>query len=950
MRPGSVLAFALVFAGGSGAALAADPPPRLGSITESDGGLLPGWLSGSKGSLLQVAPGEPATPDVAEAIRHYEALLAYARDPATRAEALRRAAYLRVRVGDGADGIDRDSLEAALALYDRLFAAYPDVAGNDRALYQQARALHLLGRTDDAAESLATLVARYPQSERHADAAFRAGELFYATDQPGRAASAYDAMLADDTASPDLRRLASYKLGWARLRNGEPDAAVAAFVPVIDEALAGDDDDRFHGAVLDDLPPEQRDIAGDALRGISLAFLRAGSVAQVDPSAAVAGRIDARAALYHSALAALMLERERYTDAATTFAAFAGSRSAHPLAAAFQDRAVRAYEAGGFVEPAMAARAELARRFHPDGPYWEGREADAAFGERFRTHVATLARHHHAMAQELADTDGAGAERFLIAADWYRELIALLPADGERVAEARLHRADALLDGGDLPGAVAQYRALAFEHAPNPHAAEAALAAVQTQQRIAGETPEDARAAALDDAIALALQLAEAQPEHPEREHVLLRAAENAYALADWERARTIAGRVRDAEGAATPLRTDAAHLVADARFEAAQWAEAETAYLAVRGMLPAGDERHERVTERAAVAVYRQAEAARDRGEPVAAAGLFARVGDIAPDTPLRADADYDAAASYAAAERWGEAVVAFEAFRARHAGHELAPDADKWLVTAFEALGRPGSAAVVYERIAGRAAPGSAERREAQWAAASGYDEAGDTVAAERAYTQYAGQWQRPLDRAQKARERVAHYAEAVRGDRDAALRWQREIIAAHGAAGRGASDYSALLAARAHLALGRHAARRAAGMPLRHPIGEHLAARKRRVDEAIGALERAAASGFDEVVTAASYATAEIYRDLAADLLASAPPPDLDGAALMEYELLLEDRAYPLEEQAIALHETNLGRLGDGFWDRWIRRSATALTELVPARYGKHERREDQYASLQ
>ncbi|MGB0212718.1 tetratricopeptide repeat protein [Algiphilus sp.] len=463
MRPGSVLAFALVFAGGSGAALAADPPPRLGSITESDGGLLPGWLSGSKGSLLQVAPGEPATPDVAEAIRHYEALLAYARDPATRAEALRRAAYLRVRVGDGADGIDRDSLEAALALYDRLFAAYPDVAGNDRALYQQARALHLLGRTDDAAESLATLVARYPQSERHADAAFRAGELFYATDQPGRAASAYDAMLADGTASPDLRRLASYKLGWARLRNGEPDAAVAAFVPVIDEALAGDDDDRFHEAVLDDLPSEQRDIAGDALRGISLAFLRAGSVAQVDPSAAVAGRIDARAALYHSALAALMLERERYTDAATTFAAFAGSRSAHPLAAAFQDRAVRAYEAGGFVEPAMAARAELARRFHPDGPYWEGREADAAFGERFRTHVATLARHHHAMAQELADTDGAGAEHFLIAADWYRELIALLPADGERVAEARLHRADALLEGGDLPGAVAQYRALAFE-------------------------------------------------------------------------------------------------------------------------------------------------------------------------------------------------------------------------------------------------------------------------------------------------------------------------------------------------------------------------------------------------------------------------------------------------------------------------------------------------------
>ena len=57
--------------------------------------------------------------------------------------------------------------------------------------------------------------------------------------------------------------------------------------------------------------------------------------------------------------------------------------------------------------------------------------------------------------------------------------------------------------------------------------------------------------------------------------------------------------------------------------------------------------------------------------------------------------------------------------------------------------------------------------------------------------------------------------------------------------------------------------------------------------------------------------------------------------------QYDLLLEEQAYPFEEQAISLHETNVQRVESGLYDAWIGRSQASLATLVPARYAKLER---------
>jgi hypothetical protein len=59
-----------------------------------------------------------------------------------------------------------------------------------------------------------------------------------------------------------------------------------------------------------------------------------------------------------------------------------------------------------------------------------------------------------------------------------------------------------------------------------------------------------------------------------------------------------------------------------------------------------------------------------------------------------------------------------------------------------------------------------------------------------------------------------------------------------------------------------------------------------------------------------------------------------------------VLLEEQAFPFEEQAIAAHEANLARMKQGIWNDWIRKSVHALGELSPAKYGKNEKGDTSY----
>ena len=69
-----------------------------------------------------------------------------------------------------------------------------------------------------------------------------------------------------------------------------------------------------------------------------------------------------------------------------------------------------------------------------------------------------------------------------------------------------------------------------------------------------------------------------------------------------------------------------------------------------------------------------------------------------------------------------------------------------------------------------------------------------------------------------------------------------------------------------------------------------------------------------------------------------------PELDELALEEYEILLEELAYPFEEKALEIHLSNAQRSWQNVYDQWIEKSFSILAEIAPALYNKQERTHD------
>jgi len=95
--------------------------------------------------------------------------------------------------------------------------------------------------------------------------------------------------------------------------------------------------------------------------------------------------------------------------------------------------------------------------------------------------------------------------------------------------------------------------------------------------------------------------------------------------------------------------------------------------------------------------------------------------------------------------------------------------------------------------------------------------------------------------------------------------------------------------------------------------------------------------------EVTTASVFWLGEIYGKFGKELLKSERPKGLSQEELEQYDLLLEEQAYPFEEKSINIHESNVVRVQGGIYDEWVKKSFSALTALRPVRYAKAERSE-------
>ena len=83
--------------------------------------------------------------------------------------------------------------------------------------------------------------------------------------------------------------------------------------------------------------------------------------------------------------------------------------------------------------------------------------------------------------------------------------------------------------------------------------------------------------------------------------------------------------------------------------------------------------------------------------------------------------------------------------------------------------------------------------------------------------------------------------------------------------------------------------------------------------------------------EVTAAATFYLAEIYAHFSKALTESERPDGLNDLEMQEYELAIEEQAYPFEEKAIQIHEKNLELISIGIYNAWIDKSSCKIGQI-------------------
>lgn len=872
--------------------------------------------------------------DPQRAIDAYREFLKAAPADRHSSEAMRRLGDLEMdraeaALADGrAGGATAADYRAAIAQYQQYLKAHPQAAGNDRVLYQLARAYELAGELQPALATLGQLVQRHPATRYADEAQFRRGELLFAMGDYAGAEQAFATVLGRAQPTPYHER-SLYMRGWTQFKQSRPDEALHSFFAVLDLKLAGTDADA-ELATLPGLTRADRELVEDTLRVVSLSLQNLQGAESI--AAFTGGARGAYEARVYEALGELYVRQERIKDAADTFADFARRNPQHTRAPVLQARVIDIYQRNGFAGLALDAKREYVERY---GAGSELKRSNAAVWQRaqplVRNHLAELAQHHHAAAQS-----GKSAEDTRQAVRWYRQYLAASAADAA-AAEKNFLLAELLFEVGRFDEAAVEYEKVAYGYESHPRSADAGYAALLAYGAPHARGGPAQRRPLPPAGIDSAVRFADSFSADARVGPVLTSAAEALYGLGRTERAAAVAQRVLLLQPPADAAdRRTASLVLAHAAFDEGAYARAESGYRAVLELTGADDKARNELAERIGASIYKQAEQARAENRLADAVSHFERAAAAAPGSAVGAAAQVDAAAALVAMKEWDRAAALLVDFRSGQPNHPLARDAAEKLAAIYLEQGRWAQAGAELERIA--AGQGDPElAREALWQAAELYEKAGATAAATRTFERYLKEHPLPLATAIEGRYRLAALAGAA-GDRKRRLALMKEVQRADQSGGGNAR--TRYLAAMATLALAEPVREEFRKVVLVEPLKRQLKLKKARMDEALQAYARAADFGVAEATTAATFESAELYAEFGRALLESQRPKGLKKAELEQYDVLLEEQAFPFEEKAIELHEANARRTAAGHYDRWVKSSYVALARLRPVQFGKSE----------
>ncbi|WP_375192874.1 outer membrane protein assembly factor BamD [Marinobacter sp.] len=895
---------------------------ELGGEGETLGDMRPVFLPFESRPLPAISPSEVA--------RRYQRLFQSSDEPEVRIDALNRLGNIRDRSGEDvgfSPAEEEQAYREAIASYEAILERGAYAGRLDELLYQMAKAHALTGQAEASIQRLKQLVGLYPDSPLVPEARFRLAEHAFAAGDYARAETAYRQLLESGKAG-ELGTKARYMLGWSQFKQGSAawDRAAGTFVTVLDEFLPD-------SASLSTVAEANIDTIDDTFRVLALMASR-----KQGPESLVtwleAAEHPAWEHLLFDRLADYYAVRGETLASVETHEAFFDWAPAHRSEPAFRLQLVEVWRAAGDPDRARRARAEFVAQYRP-------LEAYSALGgehqSRWQEFSRELADHAYARGSRFLkeEQDERARDEFRMAAGFYEGLAERVNHAGEVLRLA----GDARLQAGQYPLALADFRQAAYEQTGFAEAADAGWAGiVLLRDGVDGRKTDTAFAPGLSELTGEADRFLSRFPDDRRGIGLMADLAARWLSVGDQTLALDYSARVIGSSGASSDERFAAWQVTARIRQQNREYGLAERAWNQAlklaesEGVSARVSGQTEDLRQQLATVVYRQGEQAAAAGRVEEAVRHFQRVEPILPGSEIAVKARFDAANTLLKAEAWGPAVANLEEFRRAFPNHGLADGISEKLVLAWTESGD-------YTRAASELLQASANQAD-PWPyrlrAAELLDRAGNLVERNQLYRDYLAAHPTPGDGQQHQQLQTLRY-QLMESTEDAD-HWREALVAAE-LDSPWHSDASLEWAARASLVLGARAAAAFTRIGLDHPLEQSLAHKQAALETARQRFLDAEALGGEQVLSESLFRRAELYRGLANDLMASSVPAELNEMEAMQYQMLLEEEAYPFEEKAIGLHRENHQRITSSGYDPWIGRSLSILAELHPGRYERN-----------
>lgn len=804
---------------------------------------------------------------------------------------------------------------------------FPNAKGNDHIMYQLAKAHDQLGQADKAVSILSEMVNKYPVTQYFIEAKFRIAEFSFINGNYFKAEDAYtDVLRSLDNDS--LYERALFKRGWSRYKQ-------ELYAEALDDYYDATANHNFSDYEI--LSSKDKEVFNEYFRAIGLAYTYMGGAPAIAEYLSTRDENDQFVYETYKSVSDLFLKQERYSDSVATYQAYVAAYPAGEGVIEAGLAILDIWKSAGLFNRFTHSFEDFYTKYHAQSHFWRDSAKNISAVDTkkavasIRNNLVLLAGYYHNQYNKKQSS-----KKFDQAQQWYQRYLVDYTSYAKQDQIYPLY-ADLLNKAGRYSQALGYYELAAYD-GDIILDKESAYASIFLTDKLFSKEPE--KKWLLDKHINYAFLYGRLYASEVKAAKVIEHAVQMSFTNNRLKKTIELANILPDS--ASESIAREVGLLKAQAYFNLGQYEDAEVMYQDLLVSRSFSKKERSGLSDKLALSIYRQAEGARETGDVQGAARYFLSVYREVPRSELAATSVYDAIALFMANAMWDEAIDYLNVFKREYPKHPFQTQVSKKLSVAYLKSGRSLEAAREFEKLSDFVAKDT-EKMAALWQAAKLYNAKGDSTSALRAYKQYAHTYKRPYAENMEAMSSIATIYQKM-GDREKRYFWLRKMVKSDQKAPKSTkTERTRYIAADASYAMALLRFDDFQRIKLANPLEKSLKAKKSAMQDSVKLFGQSAEYGHEEFVTNATYYIGEIYRDFSVALLESERPKGLSDDELEQYDILLEDQAFPFEDKAIEFYETNMERISGGIYDKAIQKSFMQLKDLFPARYersGKFE----------